>query len=192
MNNVIDGSFRVKPGARLVPGFIRDIWNTAVPPVGKALFKCTLPIYVCGSSGATCALIGASTVLISRDFVCFYGSLIRDYFNKVAGEYKRTGRLQLIQSTNNMRKKEVFRLVIDLYSIFTRIAYLLSEYALIHPSSSKLSSHFHERLAEILKLASVCHVAHFQGAIYGATFATTFGVAVPYFTHTKIRRSFII
>ena len=158
-----------------MPGFLKDVWNSFVPTVGERIVGIQLPTRVCGSSGAVCALLGASTLLGLRDL--FRSPSVQNF---LADHFWRKR-----NATSNRRRAQD-EIVVDLhfanhiYSIATSIAYLIHEYHIIYNSSHDLPGPFYERLASILEKAQVGHAAHLQGALYGASVAALLGIALPY------------
>lgn len=174
LDSAIKDSFVIK-NQPYVPGFLKSAWNTYVPPLGGKILRSQLPTRICGSSGAVCALLGASTMISFRDI--FRSEEVRKFISNRFG-YKWSSNLSRRHSVHG--DDPDMSLLNHLYTFSTSVAYLFAEYHLIYGTAHSLPGGFLDRLAGILERAQVGHAAHLQGALYGAAFAAIFGILFPY------------
>ena len=197
LDEAIHDTFVIRNQA-YIPNFAKNLWNKHVPGIGARIVNLAMPKYLCGSSGAVCALLGASIVLSLRDL--FNSPYMRQlYPSSSPSPSPASSSVSDARMTDSSSDAHVFdpsgrRLHLSkpppflldphflhhVYTLCTSLAYIFSEYSLMYPSKDGFSAHFHSRLAEILELSRVGHVAHFQGTLYGAAFAGTFGVVLPF------------
>lgn len=178
MDAAIKDTFTLREKASYLPGFLKTAWNTVVPPIGQAIVKSTLPMYVCGSSGATCALLGASILFTLKDIV--HSPLLQNLLTRRRDPQSRTELGPIIALQPVFTQKFLG----SVYTLLTSVGYLVSEYNLMHPETGGGNS-FRQNLFNILEQARIGHVAHMQGALYGAGFAATFGFILPYLSRLK-------
>ena len=172
-----------------------DLWNafganTVAVMVGKAMLH-----KVCGSSGASCTLLGCHAVLVVRNLTSKVSDFLKSSTrlslannspifyrsretNKI--DFRRTIESiadRLLETTCRFVTSDLPLRLLNLYSI---TKYCYSELAIIYPIEAwGTVSSGPDFLDRAGSLFSVGHAAHIQGFLYGASFGLVFGVIMP-------------
>lgn len=144
-----------------IPNQIDSYASVVASKLGSIAAKIVVPNLSCGSSGAVYSLMGCELVLAVKDLVC----LTRSENNKVR------------ESTSFQLK-----VVVHALSISRICAHLLCELESVLKLSNysfRTSMRLTDRVFKAMDLATVGHVAHLQGALFGVGFGVVFGVILP-------------
>lgn len=195
LDNMIADTFEMKDKTP-VPDLFKAVWNTWAPSIGKSIISLQLPTHLCGSSGATCALVGASMVIGINDLI--HSPFLRRFVSRNTTNSTSNPNSNLNSNHDSTSRRDSSipssalqsRLYNDIYGIkfmnhisviLTSFGYLVSEYELMYPSARSLnSSSFQERISDILERSKIGHVAHVQGAVYGVVFSVFFTFVYPH------------
>jgi membrane associated rhomboid family serine protease len=134
----------------------------------------------CGSSGAVCSLLGCEFALTLRDVTTILyqvsQSLIAD--SDDIGRRRRSIRERVSDAAEKFHE-------VNGYRLFTHVGTLMASYAYIRTEGQDVCQSFSnvmtvsERFLKAWDLASINHLAHFQGALYGIAFGVVFGWILP-------------
>jgi membrane associated rhomboid family serine protease len=162
----------------------------------------------CGSSGAVCALLGCEFALVLRDVSIIVYNVGKAFIEGPPRDIN-AGRIYSVDSLarttivdgvvvrnasrdpNSPTVSERFAYALREFQMIRglrlmgHVYTLVGSYTYIQREGSELFhefenvSNFSERMAKAWDLASVNHLAHFQGALYGIAFGAVFGWLVP-------------
>lgn len=154
--------------SQYIPSFVRNIFPTTVQNqighlstfFGKKILE-FLPRKACGSSGAACALLGSSLIIVIQDLHQCISDIINENTN--GGMYSQ---YRTESASNNSKKASLMVSILqDLLFLITAVSFISGEVHMI--SLSREDALQISNTYGLLSLRMISHSGHVQGALFG-------------------------
>mmetsp|Transcript_5287 Transcript_5287/g.5430 ORF Transcript_5287/g.5430 Transcript_5287/m.5430 type:complete len:345 (+) Transcript_5287:134-1168(+) len=188
-----------------LPKVLTDTWSRSIHHMSKSIIQ-NVPLKYIGSSGGVSALMGADIIIMIKQCV----EVVRQEYRELhrhtrpsrpsrptplQGKHAEShasddhlSTLSLVQAVLRrvMQSQNKTLIIVNILHIVRSVTYLSSEIG--NAYTSRTSHQSWDVLIKSFERFQTNHVAHIQGALFGAAFASVFCVLLPYLQRSSRRR----